>query len=158
MCTPSGVQSGPHWYVIYTIIQKLGRNMSDIPPPFSSEPPPKLLDQVRDRIRRLGYAKRTELSYVQWIKRYILFHGKRHPREMGKAEVEAFLTSLAVERHVAAATQNLALSAILFLYREVLAMPLPWLEDVTRAKKPSRLPTVLSREEVISVLGAMALS
>ena len=69
--------------------------MSDIPPPFSSEPPPKLLDQVRDRIRRLGYAKRTEISYVQWIKRYIHFHGKRHPKEMGKAEVEAFLTDLA---------------------------------------------------------------
>lgn len=113
--------------------------MSDIPPPFSSEPPPKLLDQVRDRIRRLGYAKRTEISYVQWIKRYIHFHGKRHPKEMGKAEVESFLTYLAVERHVAATTQNLALSAILFLYREILASPLPWLEDVARVNEPSRL-------------------
>ena len=129
--------------------------MSDIPPPFSSEPPPKLLDQVRDRIRRLGYAKRTEISYVQWIKRYIHFHGKRHPKEMGKAEVEAFLTYLAVERHVAATTQNLALSAILFLYREILASPLPWLENVARAKKPSRLPTVLTREEVDRVLASL---
>ncbi len=76
--------------------------------------PVKLLDQVRDRIRRLGYAKRTELSYVHWIKRYIIFHGKHHPRDMGKPEVEAFLTALAVQRNVAAFTQNLALSAILF--------------------------------------------
>ncbi len=139
MCTPIGVQSGQNWCVIYSINQKVGRNMSDIPPPFSSEPPPKLLDQVRDRIRRLGYAKRTEISYVQWIKRYIHFHGKRHPKEMGKAEVEAFLTYLAVERYVAATTQNLALSAILFLYREILASPLPWLEDVARVNEPSRL-------------------
>jgi hypothetical protein len=80
---------------------------------------------VRDRIRRLGYARRTEVSYAHWIKRHILFHGKRHPEAMGKAEVEAFLTSLAVERNVAAATQNQALSAILFLYREVLEKPLP---------------------------------
>jgi len=115
-------------------------------------PPVKLLDQVRDRIRRLGYAKRTELSYVHWIKRYIVFHGKRHPKEMGKMEVEAFLTALAVERNVAASTQNLALSAILFLYREVLALPLPWLNDVVRAKKPVRLPTVLSRSEVQVIL------
>ena len=126
--------------------------MPDYPPLSPSTSPPKLLDQVRDRVRRLGYAKRTETSYVHWIKRYILFHGKRHPREMGKAEVEAFLTNLAVERHVAAATQNLALSAILFLYREVLAVPLPWLDDVTRAKKPARLPTVLTRSQVQAVL------
>jgi integron integrase len=113
------------------------------------------LDQVRDRVRRLGYAKRTELSYAHWIKRFILFHDKRHPKEMGKSEVEAFLTSLAVERNVAASTQNLALSAILFLYREVLGTPLPWLEEVTRAKKPARLPTVLTREEVQAVLHDM---
>ncbi len=85
----------------------------DYPPKPPGGSPPK----VRDRVRRLGYAKRTELSYVHWVKRYILFHGKRHPRDMGKQEVEAFLTSLAVERGVAAATQNLAMAAILFLYR-----------------------------------------
>jgi len=79
--------------------------MPDYPPLPPSTSPPKLLDQVRDRVRRLGYAKRTETSYVHWIKRYILFHGKCHPREMGKAEVEAFLTNLAVERHVGTATQ-----------------------------------------------------
>ncbi len=121
--------------------------------PPSSDAPPKLLDRVRDRIRRLGYAKRTEQSYVHWIKRFILYNGKRHPMEMGKVEVEAFLTHLAAERDVAAATQNLALSAILFLYREVLEMPLPWLDSVVRAKKPSRLPVVLTRREVDSVLG-----
>ena len=128
------------------------RNVPDYPPKPPGGTPPKLLDQVRDRVRRLGYAKRTELSYVHWVKRYILFHGKRHPRDMGKQEVEAFLTSLAVERGVAAATQNLALSAILFLYREVLAVPLPWLDDVARAKKPARLPVVLTRSEVQSML------
>jgi integron integrase len=128
------------------------RDMPDYPPKPPGGTPPKLLDQIRDRVRRLGYAKRTELSYVHWVKRYILFHGKRHPREMGKQEVEAFLTDLAVERGVAAATQNLALSAILFLYREVLAVPLPWLDDVARAKKPARLPTVLTRSEVQSIL------
>jgi integron integrase len=89
---------------------------------------------------------------VHWIKRFILFHGKRHPAVLGKPEVEAFLTSLAVERNVAASTQNLALSAILFLYREVLEAPLPWLGEVVRAKKPQRLPTVLSRQEVKAVL------
>ena len=89
---------------------------------------------------------------MHWIKRYIVFHGKRHPKDMGKPEVEAFLTALAVQRNVAASTQNLALSAILFLYREVLSDPLPWLNDVVRAKKPARLPTVLSRIEVQSVL------
>lgn len=141
--------------MIHITIQWVGYDMPDYPPPSSSEPPPKLLDQVRDRVRRLGYAKRTELSYVHWIKRFILFHDKRHPKEMGKPEVEAFLTSLAVERNVAASTQNLALSAILFLYREVLGTPLPWLEEVTRAKKPARLPTVLTRKEVQAVLHDM---
>lgn len=141
--------------MIHITIQWVGYDMPDYPPPSPSEPPPKLLDQVRDRVRRLGYAKRTELSYVHWIKRFILFHDKRHPKEMGKPEVEAFLTSLAVERNVAASTQNLALSAILFLYREVLGTPLPWLEEVTRAKKPARLPTVLTRKEVQSVLQDM---
>ena len=91
-------------------------------------PPPKLLDQVRDRLRAKHYSIRTETQYFQWIKRFILFHGKRHPREMGAVEVEAFLTHLAVEGRVAAATQNQALSALLFLYREVLNIDLPWLD------------------------------
>jgi integron integrase len=121
--------------------------------PQSFHSPPKLLDQVRERLSLKHYSKRTETAYVQWVKRYILFHGKRHPAGMGKAEVEAFLTSLAVERSVSAATQLQALAAILFLYREVLDDPLPWLDEVTRAKKPVRLPTVLTREEVQRLLG-----
>jgi integron integrase len=114
--------------------------------------PPKLLDQVRDRIRVKHYSIRTETQYVQWIKRFILFHNKRHPQEMGVAEVEAFLTHLAVDGHVSASTQNQALSALLFLYKEVLAIDLPWLNNVVRAKQPQRLPVVLTRSEVREVL------
>lgn len=118
----------------------------------SAPPPPRLLDQVRERIRTRHYSLRTEKAYVDWIKRFILHHGKRHPRDMGGVEVEAFLSSLAVERHVAASTQNQALAALLFLYGEVLGSELPWMQDVVRAKKPQRLPSVLSREEVEAVL------
>src|SRR6266540_2218387 len=129
------------------------------PPPPSSPPrgvrtaslsvaqKPKLLDHVRAAIRLRHYSLRTEETYVHWIKRFIIFHGKRHPRELGAPAVEAFLTHLAVEGKVAANTQNLALSALLFLYKDVLAIDLPWLTDVTRAKRPRRLPTVLSRAE-----------
>ena len=118
--------------------------------------PPKLLDQVRDRLRLKHYSIRTETQYVQQIRRYILFHDKRHPRDMGGAELEAFLTHLAVEGRVAASTQNQALSALLFLYREVLAINLPWLDNVVRAKTPQRLPVVLTRQEVVSVLDGMS--
>jgi integrase len=121
-----------------------------------SDQPPKLLDQVRDRIRVKHYSIRTETQYVQWVRRFILFHGKRHPRDMGAPEVEAFLTHLAVDGNVAAATQNQALSALLFLYKEVLAIDLPWLDDVTRAKRPQRMPVVLTRDEVHAVLDRMS--
>lgn len=114
----------------------------------------KLLDQVRDAIRRKHYAYRTEETYVSWIRQYILFHHKRHPQEMGAAAIEAFLTYLAQERHVSASTQNQALSAILFLYREVLHMPVSGVE-VTWANKPKRLPTVLSQEETRCVLAGL---
>ena len=117
--------------------------------------PPKLLDQVRNKIRVKHYSIRTETQYLQWIKRFILFHGKRHPKDMGAAEVEAFLSHLAVEGNVSASTQNQALSALLFLYREILAIELPWLDDVVRAKKPQRLPSVLNRSEVALVLERM---
>lgn len=117
--------------------------------------PPKLLDQVRDRIRVKHYSIRTETQYVQWTKRFILFHGKRHPRDMGPKEIEAFLTHLAVEGNVSASTQNQALSALLFLYREVLGMEVPWLDKVVRAKRPQRLPVVLSKQEVRAVLDRM---
>jgi integron integrase len=116
---------------------------------------PRLLDQVRDAIRRRNYSYRTEERYVHWIKRFIYFSAKRHPRELGAPEVTAFLNHLARERDVAAATQNQALSALLFLYREVLAQPLPWLDDLERAKRPERLPTVLSPEQARRLLGAM---
>jgi integron integrase len=117
---------------------------------------PRLLDQVRGRLRRLGRAKRTEQVYVGWIRRFILENGKRHPRDMGEAEIEAFLTRLAVEGGVSASTQNQALSALLFLYREVLQQPLEWLNGIQRATKPQRLPVVLTRSQVSSVLGELA--
>ena len=115
-------------------------------------PKPRLLDRVRQAIEARHYGRRTEKAYVHWIKRYIFFHGKRHPAEMGTAEVTAFLTSLAVQSKVAASTQNQALSALLFLYREVLGVELPWLDDVVRAKRPLHLPVVLTRDEVRAIL------
>jgi integron integrase len=117
--------------------------------------PPRLLDMVRAAVRIRHYSLRTERSYVDWVRRYILFHGKRHPREMGKAEVEAFLSHLAVDRHVAASTQNQALAALLFLYKVVLETALPWLEEVTRAKRPERLPVWLTQAEIQRLLEAM---
>ena len=116
---------------------------------------PKLLDQVRGKVRLKHYSIRTEQAYVDWIKRFILHFDKRHPRELGAAEVEAFLTHLAVAGNVAAATQNQAKSALLFLYREVLETELPWLDNVERARAPKRLPVVLTREEVQGVLGRL---
>jgi integron integrase len=113
---------------------------------------PKLLDQVRGKIRLKHYSIRTEQAYVDWIKRFILHNGKKHPNELGAEEVEAFLTHLAVEGRVAASTQNQAKSALLFLYREVLGDELPWLDNVEQAKAPKRLPVVLTREEVQKVL------
>lgn len=114
---------------------------------------PRLLDLVRDQIRLKHYSIRTERVYCEWIKRYVRFHNYRHPSEMGAAEVEAFLSDLAVRRDVSASTQNQALAALLFLYKQVLKHDLPWLGEVVRAKKPSRLPVVLSIQEVQQVLG-----
>ncbi len=116
---------------------------------------PKLLDAVRDRMRLKHYSLRTEDAYLQWIRRYILDNGKTHPRAMGGVEVEAFLTRLATKSRVAPSTQAQALSALLFLYREVLAVDLPWMENITRAKKASRVPVVLARGEVAQVLQRM---
>ena len=109
---------------------------------------PKLLDTVREVIRRKHYSIRTEQAYCDWIKRFILFHHKRHPAEMAEPEITEFLTHLAVKANVAAATQNQALSALLFLYRDVLQQEIGWLDRVERAKKPARLPVVLTRDEV----------
>src|SRR3989338_1671760 len=118
-----------------------------------AEPPkPRLLDRVREAIRARHYSRRTEEAYVAWMRRYIFFHGKRHPAEMGAPEITRFLTSLAVDGGVAASTQNQALSALLFLYKDVLELDLPWLDGLVRARRPERLPVVLTREEVRAVL------
>jgi len=114
--------------------------------------PPKLLEQVREAIRTRHYSLRTEATYLSWIKRFILFHGKRHPRDMGLQEVQQFLSHLAVAGHVAASTQSQALSAILFLYQQVLKQDIGWLHDIVRAKQPQRLPVVLTQDEVAKVL------
>jgi integron integrase len=116
--------------------------------------PKMLLEVVSDTIRRKHYSHRTEKSYLQWIKRYVIFHQKRHPREMGKAEVEAFLTYLAVERKVSASTQNQAFNAIIFLYREVLNQPLENVQSF-RAKQTTYLPVVLTPQEVRSIIAQM---
>jgi integron integrase len=109
---------------------------------------PRLLDQVRDSLRLRHYSLRTEANYIQWIKRFILYHEKRHPLEMGEQEITAFLTHLAVDRHVAPSTQNQALAAILFLYKEVLERELDWMDDIVRAKRAERILEVLSPEQV----------
>jgi len=115
----------------------------------------RLLDQVRDALRMRHYSYRTEEAYVGWIRRFILFHRKRHPAEMGPAEITQFLTALAVERHVSASTQNQGLAAILFLYKDVLGCDPGWLDDIVRAKRPERLPVVLTRQEVQSLIGKL---
>jgi len=116
----------------------------------------RLLDQVRTAIRLRHYSRKTEEAYVGWIKRYIVLHDKRHPGEMRAPETEAFLSDLAVQRHVSASTQNQALAALLFLYREVLGQHLDWIEHVVRAKCPERLPVVLTRQEVQAVLACLS--
>ena len=116
---------------------------------------PRLLDQLRETIRRLHYSRRTEEAYAHWIKRFIYFSGRRHPAVLGAAEVTAFLNDLARERNVAAATQNQALSALVFLYREVLGTALPWLDELERVRRPARVPTVLSPGEVGRLLAGM---
>jgi integron integrase len=113
--------------------------------------PKKLLDQVRETMRFKQYAYRTEETYVQWIRRYILFHNKRHPKDMGRSEIEAFLTDLAVNRHVAASTQNQALNAVLFLYRHVLEIEISGINAV-RAKPPRHLPVVLTKTEALAII------
>jgi site-specific recombinase XerD len=114
--------------------------------------PPKLLDRVRASVRTRHYSIRTEEAYVTWARRYILFHGKKHPSAMGAEEINAFLTHLAVDRNVSASTQNQALSAILFLYREVLGEEVGWIADIVRATRPRRLPVVFTRDEVVRIL------
>jgi integron integrase len=124
-------------------------------PSKASPEGPKLLDQVRDKIRLKHYSIRTEQAYTDWVKRFVLFHKKRHPSDMGAVEVEQFLTHLAVEGNVSASTQNQAKSALLFLYREVLEIELPWLDEVTKAKAGKRLPVVLTVQETQRLLARL---
>jgi integron integrase len=135
---------------IATITPTPAAALKDTPPVSPQQP--RLLDRVRDRLRVKHYSYRTEQSYVHWIKRFILFHGKRHPVDMGAAEVEAFLSHLATDREVAAGTQNQAKHAVLFLYKEVLGVDLPWLSGITSAKASRRLPVVLTQAEVTRLL------
>lgn len=116
---------------------------------------PRLLDELRARVRRLGLSLRTEEAYAGWVRRFVLANGKRHPREMGGREVEAFLSGLATQGRVAASTQNQALAALLFLYREVSWVQLPRLDGVVRARRPQRVQVVPSREEVAHLLAAL---
>ena len=123
-------------------------------PTADTTPPrqPKLLERMRFHLRTRHYSIRTEEAYVDWARRFIVFHGKRHPGDMGAAEVEAFLSHLAVERHVSASTQNQAKAALLYLYKQVLEIDLPWLNEVVQAKRPKRLPVVLTPTEVRELL------
>lgn len=118
--------------------------------------PLRLLDEVRNRLRLKHYSLRTEKVYVYWIRRYILENGKTHPRELGGLAVEAFLSRLATKDQVSASTQNQALSALLFLYREVLSIDLPWMENVVRAKQSRKLPVVLSKSQTVLLLSKMS--
>lgn len=125
-------------------------------PKAVSQDPPKLLDRLRTEIRVRHYSLRTEQAYVDWARRFILFHNKRHPKDMGAVELRDFLSHLAVDRNVASATQNQAKSALLFLYREVLKIELPWLDEVIVAKTAKRLPVVLTQVETRDLLNAMS--
>ncbi|MEE9391607.1 MAG: integron integrase [Planctomycetota bacterium] len=127
----------------------------DSPTPSDRSPKPRLLDQVRNSLRLRHASRRTEKAYCSWIRRFIRFHHLRHPRDLGAKEVTEFLTYLAVARKVAASTQNQALSAILYLYREVLEVDLPWLNSIVRAKRPKRIPNVLTVPEVTAVLAKL---
>ena len=130
--------------------------MLRVPNAYRRGQQPRLLDQVRDTLRARHYSLRTEEAYVQWIRRFILFHHKRHPQEMGAAEVSQFLSDLAVTHRVAASTQNQALSALLFLYKAVLQQEVGWIEEIVWAKKPKKLPVILSRDEVKAVLQGLS--
>jgi site-specific recombinase XerD len=114
--------------------------MSSPTPPYTKSP--KLLDRVRQTLRANRYSPRTEAVYIEWIKRYIRFHGVRHPREMGAEEVKAFLSHLVIKMNVATSTQNQAFSALLFLYQQVLKQKLPWIDDIVRANRPKKVPVV----------------
>ena len=122
----------------------------------TGQPRKRLLEQMRDKLRAMHYSYRTEQAYLDWIKRFILFHGKRHPCEIGAREIEAFVSYLATDRGVSASTQTQALSAVLYLYKHVLETEIGWIEGISRAKKPQRVPIVLTRDEVAAVLARLS--
>ncbi len=122
---------------------------------FPGQPAPRLYDRVVEVLRTRHYSRRTEQAYIHWVRRFILFHARQHPRELAESNVNRFLTHLAVKENVAASTQNRALAALLFLYEHVLGQPLNRIEGAVRARKPVRLPAVLTREEVEAVLGQL---
>jgi integron integrase len=138
-------------------VMQVGGRVPDSSEPVAApiSPESALIRDLRDEVRKRHYSSRTEDAYADWVSRYLGFHSHRDPREMGKEEVEGFLSHLAVGRKVAASTQNQALAALLFLYRDVLGITLEWLDNVVRAKKPVRLPVVLTREEVMAVLSRL---
>ena len=145
------------WHEFRVVRVAMMTDLTPAPAPPQASPngsPPKLLDQVRQAIRLRHYSRRTESAYVAWIRRFIVFHHKRHPRELGERDVTAFLSNLAA-RGVSASTQNQALSAILFLYGVVLGQQLAWMNEIVRAQRPARLPVVLSRDEVSSLLSRL---
>ncbi|KAI9134322.1 phage integrase N-terminal SAM-like domain-containing protein [Acaryochloris sp. CCMEE 5410] len=124
--------------------------------PGVQKQPPRLLDQVRQSARLRHFSHKTEKSYIYYIRSFILFHQKRHPREMGIDEIHIFLSHLAIDKQIAASTQNVALSALLFLYQHVLSIDLPYIDNIERALKPARLPTVFSHSEVAKILDNMS--
>jgi len=144
------------WSVSSAPAAAVGWRICEPEEPYRAQAKPRLLDQVRAAIRMRHYSYRTEQAYVGWIRRYILFHRKRHPKEMGKQEISQFLTSLAVDRRVAASTQNQALAALLFLYQDVLDCDPGWIDDIVRAKRPRRLPVVLTAAEVDALLAELS--
>jgi integrase len=153
------VKSGLQYFQTLTILlggKAMSQPTPDSQPSYMAPAAPRFLDVVRERIRAKHYSLRTEEAYVHWIKRFILFHGKRHPRDMGAPEVEAFLSYLANTRNVAVATHHQALSALLFLYKDVLGVDLPWLTNLTRPRRPKRLPTVLNPSEVLRVFSHLS--
>jgi len=136
------------------VIRQSGQPIVPVSAPPGA-PKPRLLDRVHQAIRARHLSPKTEEAYIGWIKRFIFFHGKRHPVEMGETEIGQFLSSLACDSHVAASTQNQALNALLFLYHQVLEKKIGLIQGVVRAKRPRRLPVVLTKEEVKSILGCM---
>ena len=120
-----------------------------------SPKPPKLIDELRKKLRYKHMSYRTEQAYVGWVRRFIVFHHKRHPREMGKSEIECYLTYLANDCGVSASTHHQALSALLFLYKEVLGIDLPWLDEIHRPNRSKRLPVVLTSNEISSILSQL---